>query len=201
MRLVACGLAHRFQGTGNLFENLSFTLESGEMVAITGPSGCGKSTLLSLLAGWEPPTEGEITREGEGKISWVFQNPLGSTKRSVIDHVSLPILAGGAPRREAEKLSHQLLERFDLSQQATQPYTTLSGGQATRLMLARAFATQPALLLVDEPTAQLDTHTAASVNAVLGELASTNTIVVIATHDPDTASSAQRVINLKEFAK
>ena len=68
-------------------------------------------------------------------------------------------------------------------------------------MLARAFAAQPALLLVDEPTAQLDTHTAASVNAVLGELASTNTIVVIATHDPDTASSAQRVINLKEFAK
>ena len=58
MRLVASGLAHRFQGTGNLFENLSFTLESGEMVAITGPSGCGKSTLLSLLAGWESPTEG-----------------------------------------------------------------------------------------------------------------------------------------------
>ena len=198
MRLVASGLAHRFQGTGNLFENLSFTLESGEMVAITGPSGCGKSTLLSLLAGWESPTEGEITREGEGKISWVFQNPLGSPKRSVIDHVSLP---RGASRREAEKLSYQLLERFDLSQQATQPYATLSGGQATRLMLARAFAAQPALLLVDEPTAQLDTHTAASVNAVLGELASTNTIVVIATHDPDTASSAQRVINLKEFAK
>ncbi|MDD7542068.1 MAG: ATP-binding cassette domain-containing protein [Mobiluncus porci] len=200
MRIEARKLTHRFPGTANLFENLSFNLESGEMVALTGPSGCGKSTLLGILAGWEKPISGEVVTEGSGKISWVFQNPLGSPKRTVLDHVALPFLARGLTRAEANLRAGELLERFYLENQASQPYATLSGGQATRLMLARAFATQPGLLLVDEPTAQLDTHTAASVNQVLGALASKNIIVVVATHDGDTAAACGRQINLKEYA-
>ena len=201
MRLIVEGLSHHFGDNPNLFENLSFTIEPGEMVAITGSSGCGKSTLLSILVGWVNPSHGRVQREGGGKISWVFQNPLGSAKRTVLDHVVLPFLARGDTRRDAEAQSRQLLSRFNLAEQANYPYQTLSGGQATRLMLARAFATKPAFLLVDEPTAQLDTHTAATVNEVLSELASKNTVVVVATHDADTAATCQRQINLREYAQ
>jgi len=196
MRVSVEGLSHRFPGTADLFHGLSFELASGDLIALTGPSGSGKSTLLSLLAGWEQPTGGAITWDDVRSVGWVFQNPFGVTGRTVVDHVAVPFLARGLTRRASETHALSLLDQFGLQGLANRPYSTLSGGEAQRLMLARAMAKQPDLLLVDEPTAQLDPVASATVNSVLGELADERTIVVVATHDSDTAAACERVINL-----
>lgn len=93
MRVVVEGLAHRFPGTDLLFEHLDFVAEPGSTIAVCGPSGCGKSTLLSILAGWEKPYAGTVTREGVNRVGWVFQNPYGVAERTALDHVVFPLLA------------------------------------------------------------------------------------------------------------
>jgi len=152
--------------------------------------------MLSILAGWVTPTAGTVTRTGVTRIAWVFQNPHGVNRRTALDHVVLPLLAKGYTRTQAEPQAHAILERFHLDHRAMAPYVHLSGGEAQRLMLARAVAVAPSLLLVDEPTAQLDARTSATVNAVLAELAADSTIVVVATHDPDTRDSCTHVLDL-----
>ena len=102
MRVVVEGLAHRFPGTDLLFEHLDFVAEPGSTIAVCGPSGCGKSTLLSILAGWEKPYAGTVTREGVNRVGWVFQNPYGVAERTALDHVVVPLLAKGMRRKEAE---------------------------------------------------------------------------------------------------
>lgn len=193
------GLAHRFPGTGELFGGLDLDLRPGELVAVVGPSGSGKSTLLHLLAGWERPAAGTIERVGVNRIGWVFQNPHGVPRRTALDHVVLPLLARGARRRDAEDEARTVLDRFDLGPVAERQFRALSGGEAQRLMLARAVATGADLLLVDEPTAQLDLRTAATVNSVLAGIAQDDAIVVVATHDPHTRDACTRVVDLAEF--
>lgn len=99
MRVVVEGLAHRFPGTDLLFEHLDFVAEPGSTIAVCGPSGCGKSTLLSILAGWEKPYAGTVTREGVNRVGWVFQNPYGVAERTALDHVVFPLLAKGMRRQ------------------------------------------------------------------------------------------------------
>jgi ABC-type lipoprotein export system ATPase subunit len=122
--------------------------------------------------------------------------PDGVPDRTALDHVCLPLLAKGQPRQDAERHATGVLERFKLEKVARQPFRELSGGEAQRLMLARAVCSAPDLLLVDEPTAQLDITTAATVNETLGEVAQDGTIVVIATHDPHTRAACTHVIDL-----
>lgn len=196
MRLTFHSLGHGFQPGHTLFRNLSTSIEPGELVAVTGPSGSGKTTLLSLVAGWLAPTEGTIDRDGIDVIAWVFQNPHGVPRRTALDHVALPLLARGATRRQASGQAADVLAQFNLAHLADQEFRSLSGGEAQRLMLGRAVATAPHLLLVDEPTAQLDRATAGSVNQVLARIASQNSIVLVATHDPDTRAACTRVLDL-----
>ncbi|OZG59992.1 ABC transporter [Bifidobacterium lemurum] len=196
----AVGLAHRFLGTDVLFERLDAAFVPGETVAVCGPSGSGKSTLLSILAGWEKPYAGHVERENIERVGWVFQNPYGVAERSALDHVVFPLLAKGLTRREAEPRALETMGLFDLGYAAGRRFSDLSGGEAQRLMLARAVCSRPDLLLVDEPTAQLDTRTAHSVSHVLGRLAGQGMIVVIATHDPDTRDACDRVIDLADYA-
>lgn len=192
-------LGHAFPGTGMLFTGLDVDLRGGEVVALVGPSGSGKSTLLSILAGWVSPMEGVVDRSAVTHTGWVLQNPLGVARRTALDHVVLPLLGKGSSRAEAEPLAREILQRFHLAAVAERQFRALSGGEAQRLMLARAVATGSGLLLVDEPTAQLDPATAATVNAVLTGLADQDTIVVIATHDPHTRDACSRVIDLAEY--
>lgn len=190
------GLAHRFPGTGELFGGLDLDLRPGELVAVVGPSGSGKSTLLHLLAGWERPAAGTIERVGVNRIGWVFQNPHGVPGRTALDHVVLPLLARGTSRAGAEAEAETILGRFGLAGVAARRFRHLSGGEAQRLMLARAAASAPDLLLVDEPTAQLDPATARTVNKVLAGIAADDVTVVVATHDPDTRDACRRVVDL-----
>lgn len=193
-------LAHRFPGTDLLFEHLDFTVIPGQTVAICGPSGCGKSTLLSILAGWEKPYHGTVERKNVERVGWVFQNPYGVPGRTALDHVVFPLLAKGLRRREAEPQALEAMGLFDLEYAADRRFSELSGGEAQRLMLARAVCSRPDMLLVDEPTAQLDTRTAHSVSHVLGNLAGQGMIVLVATHDPDTRDACGRVIDLADYA-
>lgn len=196
----AVGLGHGFSGAPLLFETLDFEARPGDVVGLCGPSGSGKSTLLSIFAGWEKPRLGQVERTGIGRTSWVFQNPHGVAHRTAIDHVVFPFLATGSARAEAVELARPILESFKLSAVADRPFRELSGGEAQRLMLARAVATKPFLLLVDEPTAQLDLRTSQTVNDTLGAVAQDGAIVLVATHDSGTRDACNRVIQLEDYA-
>lgn len=198
--VVASGLTHAFPGSPALFEELSFELLPGRITGLCGPSGCGKSTLLSILAGWVEPTGGRVRTTGVERTGWVFQNPYGVPGRTALDHVALPLLARGTPRAEAEVRAREVMADFRLTEVADRPFRQLSGGEAQRLMLSRAVCSAPDLLLVDEPTAQLDLRTAETVNATLGNIAGQGAIVVIATHDPHTREACTDVIDLHAAA-
>lgn len=192
------GLGHRFADGPWLFRNLTRILHPGEVYALTGPSGSGKSTLLSLLAGWVLPAEGRIRSAGDGRVGWVFQNPHGVPGRTARDHVALPLLALGAAPAAADEEAGALLSRFGLAHAAEQPFRSLSGGEAQRLMLARGIAARPGLFLVDEPTAQLDLATGAEINEALRQIATAETIVVVATHDARTQAACTERIDLHD---
>ncbi|MDR1449615.1 MAG: ATP-binding cassette domain-containing protein [Propionibacteriaceae bacterium] len=194
--MTAQNLGHWFIRGRWLFQGLDLDLRPDRVYAVTGPSGSGKSTLLSLLAGWEPPRAGMISRRDVSAVRWVFQNPVGVAGRSAIDHVALGFVARGWTRRAAETSAYELLEQFGLENVAASAFSALSGGEAQRLMLARGLASGPGLFLVDEPTAQLDRPTAAVVNSRLSALAERGVIVVIATHDLDTRAQCTDVIDL-----
>lgn len=196
MRLTAVG--HRFGEGPWLFRDLTTQLDPGHVYALTGPSGSGKSTLLGILASWIAPAEGSVIHDGDHHTTWVAQHPHGAARRAVIDHVELPLLAQGLSVSDARARATELLDRFRLATHADHPFSALSGGEAQRLMLARGIAAQPALLLVDEPTAQLDRRTAATVDAVIGELANEGTVVVVATHDAQTRDACTDRLDLDD---
>lgn len=200
MKVVLDGLGHRFPGQPFLFRGLSATLLPDRVYALVGPSGSGKSTLLSLLAGWLHPSEGTVDRHGVARVGWVFQNPHGVARRTALDHVVLPLLTQGHPRREAEDRARTLLAGFGLEEVADREFAALSGGEAQRLVLARGIAARPELFLVDEPTAQLDARTAAQVSSTLGGLAREGTVVVVATHDAQTRAACTDTLDLTACA-
>lgn len=192
------GLGHRFGDRPWLFRGLDTAFAAGEVTAITGPSGSGKSTLLAILAGWTAPVEGDVHRSGDGRINWVFQNPHGTARRTALDHVTLPHLARHLPIADATVAAGELLDRFGLSSVATRPFRELSGGEAQRLMLARGLASRPEVLLIDEPTAQLDRATANTVNDAIGAAATEGIVVIVATHDPATRDACTAWLDLGE---
>ncbi len=196
MPVTLAGVGHHFPGAPDLFSGLDRVLRAGDVYAVTGPSGCGKSTLLGLLAGWIAPARGTVAFDGVQRVRWVFQNPHGVARRTAIDHVVLALLARGLRRRAATHEAITLLADVGLAAQAEREFRHLSGGEGQRLMLARALAGAPDLLLVDEPTAQLDPRTAAEVTGVLATLAGRSAVVVIATHDPRVAAACTESIEL-----
>ncbi len=199
MQVNLDAVGHRFGGGPWLFHGLTETLLPAHVYAVTGPSGSGKSTLLSLLAGWVRPAQGRIRSVGVDRVGWVFQNPHGVPGRTARDHVTLPLLARGLPPGPADEEAGNLLDRFGLVHVADQPFRSLSGGEAQRLMLARGLAARPGLFLVDEPTAQLDLATGAEVNRALQQVATAGTIVVVATHDSRTRDACTDHLDLHDY--
>lgn len=179
-----------------LFRGVDFTLNRGDLVGLAGPSGSGKTTLLTILAGWTTPLEGELDRSGVNSLTWVPQNPVGVHQRTALDHIVLALLLQGATRPAAEDQARDALTTFGIQHAADRPMGTLSGGEAQRLMFARAALMPVDLLLVDEPTAQLDPHTAGAVAAAITALAATGRAVVIASHDPRVLDLCPRRIDL-----
>jgi lipoprotein-releasing system ATP-binding protein len=201
MLVTLNGLGHQFSDASPwLFRDLDYTFAPGTVTAVVGPSGTGKSTLLSLLSTALTPAEGVITFSEPLSVARVSQAAHGVASRAVIDHVCLPLLAQGYSRRMAVPLASEIAGEFGLGELLWQPYYQLSGGEAQRLMLARAVAMNASLILADEPTASLDAANAMGVIAVLGRLARLGSTVVVATHDLRSKDACDATLDLGDYA-
>jgi len=195
-------------------DDVSLTVERGQMVSIVGPSGSGKSTLLNLIGGLDRPSAGEIDIDGRrlsglsddertlvrrDKIGFVFQffNLLPSL--SAIDNVSLPLYLRGWPRRKSRDRARELLDMVQLGARVDHRPDELSGGERQRVAIARALANSPPILLADEPTGNLDTHTGTDILALIRDLrARLGTTVLLVTHDLTVAHACSRTITLTD---
>ena len=191
---------------------VSVTIQPGEMVAIMGASGSGKSTMMNILGCLDVPTSGEYLLEGENvgrladnrlaeirnrKIGFVFQTYNLLPRLTALANVELPLLYGNGRNRRSRAL--QALNRVGLGERTRHRPTELSGGQQQRVGIARALVKNPSILLADEPTGNLDSHSSEEVVAILRELNRQEGLtVIIVTHEPDIAAATRRVISMRD---
>ncbi|MDF1694915.1 MAG: ABC transporter ATP-binding protein [Saprospiraceae bacterium] len=191
---------------------INLTISEGEFVSIMGPSGCGKSTLLNVIGLLDEPTEGKITVAGESvqnynskatskfrnqKLGFIFQSFHLIPDLSVIDNVELPLLYRNVSAKERKELSAAALESVGLKNRMDHFPSQLSGGQKQRVAIARAIVGNPAILLADEPTGNLDSHMGNEVMDILLKLnQEQNTTIVMVTHDENMAKRTNRLLRL-----
>lgn len=194
--------------------DVSLAIRKGEFVAIMGSSGSGKTTLLHLLAGLDTPTSGSVVIEGRDlaamrdvertlfrrrRLGIVFQAYNLLPTLTAWENVALPALLDGVPSSEAETKARELLARLDLGLRVEHRPQALSGGEQQRVAIARALMNDPALLLADEPTGNLDSVHGAAIWKRLASLArDEGTTIVAVTHEPDGAAHADRVVVLRD---
>jgi putative ABC transport system ATP-binding protein len=187
---------------------------AGEFVAIMGPSGSGKSTLMHILGCLDRPSGGEYWLDGRDvsrlsgrelarvrnhKVGFVFQTFNLMPRLRVDENVALPLkYRGGIGRRERRERARRLLERLGLADRVAHRPDELSGGQRQRVAIARALVGEPAILMADEPTGNLDSRSGAEVMATLKELHAAGHTVMLVTHDPNVAAHAQRIIEVAD---
>ena len=189
----------------------SLVVQAGEYVAIAGPSGSGKSTLLQLIGGIDAPSAGsvellgtrldalsdrELTRLRLTRLGFVFQRFHLLPVLTARENVELPMAEAGMGRRERQDRASELLAYVGLGHRAGHRATQLSGGEMQRVAIARALANQPALLLADEPTGELDAATGAEILSLFRRLNQDGTTLVVVTHDEQLAAEAGRVIHM-----
>ncbi|MDP3832633.1 MAG: ABC transporter ATP-binding protein [Hydrogenophaga sp.] len=186
---------------------VSLDIEAGEFVAIMGASGSGKSTLMNILGCLDRPTSGEYRLAGEPvqslapdalasvrnrRIGFVFQQFNLLPRTSALENVELPMVYAGVPTAERHQRARVALQRVGLGERSGHTPAELSGGQQQRVAIARALVNQPQLILADEPTGALDTHTSEDIMRLLTELNGQGITVVLVTHESDIAAWAER---------
>jgi len=196
--------------TVKALDAVSLSVSAGEVVGIAGPSGSGKSTLLHLLAGLDTPTAGAVTIRGtdiaalgnreqtrfrRDNIGMVFQRFHLLPALTARENVALPLVQAGVKRQQRRKRGSDLLAAVGLADRETHRPGALSGGEQQRVAIARALAADPAVVIADEPTGELDRDTGEQVLNLLTEI-SDDRAVVVASHDEYTLERADRVINL-----
>ena len=214
--LVTTGLERTYEADGvavAALRGVDLEVAEGEFVSVMGPSGCGKSTLLHLLGGLDRPTAGEVHLGGRrvdqlGEAAWaqlrrrevgfVFQffNLIGNL--TVADNIELPGLLAGLSPREARSRRRELLDDLGIGELAGAVPSRVSGGQQQRVAIARALINRPTVLLADEPTGNLDSHSAREVLALMRRHHEHGQTIVLVTHDPRVASAADRVIHMRD---
>jgi len=205
-----------FGSNGNAvhaLRGIDLDIESGEFVALVGPSGSGKSTLMAILGCLDTPSDGtyalagtwvqnlsggDLARVRNEKIGFVFQSYNLLPRASVRRNIELPMLYAGLGRRERRNRAMELLEQVGIPEKADALPSQLSGGQRQRVAVARALANRPALLLADEPTGALDSHTGQEVLALFRELHEAGNTVLLVTHDPMVAAKAERRVEIHD---
>jgi putative ABC transport system ATP-binding protein len=193
--------------------NVTLDVRQGEFVAIVGPSGSGKSTMMNIVGCLDRPTSGayrlagtavadlgddELARLRSRTIGFVFQSYNLLPRTSALDNVATPLLYQGVGRRERIGRATAALERLGLGDRLHHEPSQLSGGQQQRVAVARAIVTDPALILADEPTGNLDSASGQDVLAVLRELHASGRTIVLITHDADVAASASRQVHIRD---
>jgi len=193
---------------------LDLEIQGGEFVALAGPSGSGKTTLLNLVGCLDKPTAGQVLLDRvdvtntsldrladirSSKIGFIFQTFNLLPVLTAFENVEYPLLLSGVPRKERHQRVDEWLEHVGLTGQAEQRPDQLSGGQRQRVAIARAMVTRPVLVLADEPTANLDSETAAQILDLLGSInRETGVTFLFATHDPAIIARAHRRIRLRD---
>ncbi|MFN8571294.1 MAG: ABC transporter ATP-binding protein [Gemmatimonadaceae bacterium] len=193
---------------------VNLTIEQGEMVAIMGASGSGKSTLMNLLGCLDTATSGSYWLDGvrvdgmgkneradirNRKIGFVFQGFNLLSRTSALDNVELPLLYDRSGRSiDTRAMAVQALARVGLAERAEHHPSELSGGQQQRVAIARALVTQPALVLADEPTGNLDSRTSVEVMALFQELNAQGITIIMVTHERDIADYCKRVVEMRD---
>ena len=199
------------QQTITVLEDLTLKVSAGEWLSIVGASGAGKSTLLNLLGGLDLPTAGEIAVAGTAlpalselkrsqwrnqRLGFVFQMHHLLPEFSALESVAMPARIGGISKVAAEACAFDLLDQLGLSHRATHLPAALSGGERQRVAIARALINQPACVLMDEPTGNLDPQTAEQVLTTMTALRSLDTAFVVVTHDQGIAARMDRQLTL-----
>jgi putative ABC transport system ATP-binding protein len=194
---------------------VSLSIKKGEFLAIMGPSGSGKSTLLNLIGGLDQPTGGEIFIDGRPlhgisddeltlirrrKVGFIFQFFNLLPILTAVENVSLPLLLEGTSFAEIKPKAEKLLGQVGLGARTEHRPEQLSGGEMQRVAIARALITDPAVLLADEPTGNLDSHTSEEIFLLLKALNEKGQTIVMVTHDPKAAAYGNRIITLKDGA-
>jgi putative ABC transport system ATP-binding protein len=216
LAIEARGIA-KVYGTGGVavraLDGVDLRVEAGEFLALIGPSGSGKSTLMAILGCLDRPSEGSYRLDGEAvealpgralarirntRIGFVFQAYNLLPRASVLRNVELPMLYRGTPRPERRRRALELLEQVGLADQADRLPGQLSGGQKQRVAIARALANRPSILLADEPTGALDSHTGGEILALFQALNQEGHTVLLVTHDPGVAARARRQVELRD---
>ena len=194
-------------------DGVNLTIEHGEFVAIIGQSGSGKSTLMNMLGLLDIPTSGKYLLNGKDvdgltddelseirnkEIGFIFQGFNLITSLTAVENVELPLVYRGMKKEERNKLAVEALNRVGLSHRLDHLPKQMSGGQQQRVAIARAVAARPPIILADEPTGNLDSHSGVEVMKILHELHEEGRTVILITHDNDIANEAQRVIRIQD---
>jgi putative ABC transport system ATP-binding protein len=194
-------------------DGINLTIEHGEFVAIIGQSGSGKSTLMNMLGLLDVPTSGKYLLNGQDvdglqdddlseirnkEIGFIFQGFNLITSLTAVENVELPLVYRGMKKEERNKLAIDALNRVGLSHRLDHLPKQMSGGQQQRVAIARAVAAKPPIILADEPTGNLDSHSGVEVMKILHELHEEGRTVILITHDNEIANEAQRVIRIQD---
>ncbi len=194
-------------------DGVNLTIEHGEFVAIIGQSGSGKSTLMNMLGLLDVPTSGKYLLNGKDvdgltddelseirnkEIGFIFQGFNLITSLTATENVELPLVYRGMKKEERNKLAVEALDRVGLSHRLDHLPKQMSGGQQQRVAIARAVAARPPIILADEPTGNLDSHSGIEVMKILHELHKEGRTVILITHDNDIAKEAERIIRIQD---
>ena len=192
---------------------ISLDVRKGEYIAITGPSGSGKSTLMNLIGCLDTPSKGEYWLNGKNvsemdddelarirnqEVGFVFQTFNLLARATALHNVELPLIYGGIGSAKRHEMAKEALAAVDLSDRVTHRPNELSGGQRQRVAIARALVNHPSILLADEPTGALDTHTSMEIMDLFERLHEEGNTVVLVTHERDIAARAHRIISIRD---